>query len=102
MIDLPNFVLSSLKEFCPPDACIQRVDQFRFIIQSRNAGALSLSASRPKLELVMGESLIRTYQGAIAAHDQTALAAYAESIREQVAKQLDDSDGDAQTLIQLL
>ena len=102
MIDLPNFVLSTLKEFGPADACIQRVDKFRFKIQSRNAEALSVFTTRQCLELVLSEPLVASYQWAVASHDQSLLTEYAENMREQVAKQLTGRDGEAYVLIQLL
>lgn len=101
MLNLPNFVLSAVSEFCPADACIQRVDKFRFKIQSRNAAALSLFTNRQSLELVLNEPLVTSFQWAIASRDQKSLSTYAENMREQVAHHLNGRDGDAEVLIQL-
>ena len=101
MLNLPNFVLSAVSEFCPADACIRRVDKFRFKILSRNAAALSLFTNRQSLELVLNEPLVTSFQWAIALQDQKALSTYAENMREQVAHQLNGHDGDTAVLIKL-
>ena len=102
MLNLPNYVLSAVSEFCPADACIQRVDKLRFKIQSRNAAALSLFTTRQSLELVFNEPLVTSFQRAIALQDQKALLTYAENMREQVAHQLNGFDGETEVLIQLV
>ena len=101
MLNLPNFVLLAVSEFCPADACIRRVDKFRFKIQSRNAAALSLFTNRQSLELVLNEPLVTSFQWAIACHDQKALSTYAEYVREQVAHHLHGRDSDPEVMIQL-
>jgi hypothetical protein len=101
MLDLPIFLLSAVSEFCPADACIQRVDKHRFKIQSRNAATLSRFTNRQPLELVLSDPLVTSFQWAIALHDQKALSTFAENIRKQVAHQLNGFEGDTVVLIQL-
>jgi hypothetical protein len=101
MRDVPNFVLSAVSEFCPADACIRRVDKYRFEIQSRNAAALSLFTHRRSLELVLNETLVTSFQLAIASSDQASLSTYAENLRHQVAHQLKGRDTDPEVTIHL-
>ena len=101
MRDVPTFVLSAVCEFCPADACIRRVDQYRFKIQSRNAQALSLFTHRRSLELVLNEPLVTSFKWAISSGDQASLSSYSENLRLQVMQQLTGRDGELELIIHL-
>ncbi len=101
MRDVPTFVLSAVGEFCPADACIRRVDKYRFKIQSRNAAALSLFTHRRSLELVLNAPLVTSFQWAIASNDTASMSSYAEDIRQQVAQELTGRDAETDVTIHL-
>ncbi len=102
MLDLPNFVLSAVSEFCPADACIRRVDKYRFKIQSRNAASLSLFTQRRSIELVLNEPLVTSFQWAIALNDASSMGSYAEHLRQQVEQQLTGRDAEPEVTIHLV
>jgi len=82
MLDLPGFVLESVRDLCPHDACIQRVDKTRFKIQARgSAGPLQVS-SREVLELNLGETMVKAMQSALDHNDQVTLAEQAIWLRQ--------------------
>lgn len=101
MRDVPNFVLSAVGEFCPADACIRRVDKYRFKIQSRHAAALFLFTHRRSLELVLNEPLVKSFQWAISSGDTQSLFTYAENLRQQVAVHLAGRDAETEVIINL-
>ncbi|WP_396439737.1 hypothetical protein [Limnohabitans sp.] len=90
MLDLPGFVLASVTDWCPEDACILRVDKCRFKIQPRTVAALAPQwpKSRPSLELVLSAPLLSAIQGALQNNDQATLAQQTQTLRAQVAHQL--------------
>jgi hypothetical protein len=98
MLDLPGFVLASVTDLCPEDACILRLDRCRFKIQPRTVAALAPQwpKSRPSLELVLSAPLLSAIQGALQNNDQITLAQQTQSMRGQVAQQLQGgSSGEA-------
>jgi hypothetical protein len=90
MLDLPGFVLASVTDWCPEDACILRVDKCRFRIQPRTVAALTpqLPRRRPSLELVLSAPLLSAIQSALQNNDQATLAQQTQRMRGQVAHQL--------------
>jgi hypothetical protein len=90
MLDLPGFVLNSLIDLCPEDACILRVDKCRFKIQPRVVAALAPQLLKPRLslELELSAPLLSAIQSALQNNDQVTLAQQTQSMREQVAQQL--------------
>lgn len=58
MRDVPSFVLDSVRDLCPHDASIQRLDKTRFKIQSRHAASLSMFTQRQSMDLVLNETLV--------------------------------------------
>jgi hypothetical protein len=89
MLDLPGFVLASVIDLCPEDACILWLDKCRFRIQSRTAAALAPHGkSWLKLELMLDIPLLTTIQSALHHNDQATLAQQAQTLRDRVAQQL--------------
>lgn len=90
MLDLPGFVLASVKEFCPRNASILRMNKCRFRIQSREVPKFvaQLFKSRPSLELELGTPLLTDIEIALQKNDHTALTKLAQRMRELVAQQL--------------
>jgi hypothetical protein len=90
MLDLPGFVLASVTDLVPEDACILRLDKCRFKIQPRVVAALSyqLPRPRPSLELVLSTPLLTVLQTALENNDPITLAQQTQSMRVQVAHQL--------------
>jgi hypothetical protein len=90
MLDLPGFVLASVQDFCPEDACILRLDKCRFKIHPRVVAALSYQSPRlrPSLELVLSTPLLTVLQTALENIDPITLSQQTQSMRMQVAHQL--------------
>ena len=82
MRDLPNFVLESVRDLCPQDACIQRVDKTRFKIQARGSAGLLNGSSREVLELNIREVMVKAMQSALDHNDQGSLTEQAIWLRE--------------------
>jgi hypothetical protein len=87
MLDLPGFVLESVRDLCPNDACIQRVDKTRFKIQARGSAGPLQGSSREVLELNIGETMVKAMQSALDHNDQVTLAEQALWLRESLAQQ---------------
>jgi hypothetical protein len=100
MLDVPGFVLASVRDLCPEDACILRLDKCRFKIQPRSAAILS-SLPRQSLELVLDEPLVTSFQQAIASDNQAFLLRHAENMRQQVAHHLKDRNTEPEVTIYL-
>lgn len=86
MRDLPNFVLDSVRDLCPHDACIRRLDKTRFKIQARGSVGPLQGSSREVLELNIGEAMVKAMQSALDLNDQGSLTEQAISLRECFSK----------------
>lgn len=82
MRDLPSFVLDAVRDLCPHDACIQRVDKTRFKIQARGKADWLSGQTREALELNLGEPMVKAIQSALDHNDQATLAVQALWLRE--------------------
>jgi hypothetical protein len=82
VLDLPTFVLESVRDLCPNDACIQRVEKTRFKIQARGKADLLSGQTRSVLELNLGEAMVKAIQSALDHNDQVTLAEQAIWLRE--------------------
>jgi hypothetical protein len=90
MLDLPGFVLASVREFCPRNASIIRMNKCRFRIQSREVPKFfpQLIKARPSLELELTTPLLTDIQRALHQNDHAALTNLAQRMRDLMAQQL--------------